>query len=109
MRDTTARPADQVLAFNNRQESLRLGPELALHIWPSLNTSAFLSRFSGLIGYDYYYETYAKKNLSWFTSSLTFNLDQAGNFGITGSYNRGRDEDTGTLTNIYKISLTGKI
>jgi hypothetical protein len=42
-------------------------------------------------------------------SAITYDLDDAGQFGITASYKKGRDEDTGTLTDIYKIALTGEL
>jgi hypothetical protein len=100
---------NQFLAFNNRQESIRIGPQLALNIWPFPGATDFLSRFHGLIVYDWNYETHSRKELNWFSGSLTFNIDQAGHFGITGSYKRGRDEDTGASTNLYLLSLSGKI
>jgi hypothetical protein len=101
---------NQILAFNNMQDSLRLGPELALNIVPDPGyVSGALSRFSALFGYNVWYETYSKKQLNWFTSSLVYNIDDAGNFGIKGTYNRGQDENTGKWTNIYKIGLSGKI
>jgi hypothetical protein len=101
---------NQLLAFNNRHDALRLGPELALTILPDPGyLSGPLSRFVGLVGFDAWYETYSKQELWWFTSSLTYNLDEAGNFGIQGTYKRGRDENTGNMTNIYTIGLSGKI
>jgi hypothetical protein len=101
---------NQLLAFNNMHDSLRLGPELALTIVPDPGyISGPLSRFTALLGYDIWYETYSKKELTWFTSSLTYNLDEAGNFGIQGTYNQGRDVNTGKWANIYTIGLSGKI
>jgi hypothetical protein len=100
----------QILAFNNMRDSLRLGPEFALTILPDPGyVSGALSRFSALLGYNVWYETYSRKRLTWFTSSLNYNIDEAGNFGIQGSYNTGQDENTGKWTNIYKIGLSGKI
>ena len=101
---------NQNLAFNNMQDSLRLGPELTLSIWPDPGyVSGALSRFSALFSYDIWYETYSKKQLTWFTSSLNYNIDDAGNFGIKGTFNRGEDVNTGKWTNIYTIGLSGKI
>jgi hypothetical protein len=100
----------QILAFNNMRDSLRLGPEFALTILPDPGyVSGALSRFSALLGYNVWYETYSRRRLTWFTSSLNYNIDEAGNFGIQGSYNTGQDENTGKWTNIYKIGLSGKI
>ena len=100
---------NQILAFDNMQDSLRLGPELTLNIVPDVTVTGPLSRFSALLGYDVWYETYSKKQLNWFSSSLTYNIDEKNNFGINGTYNRGEDVNTGKWTNIYKIGLSGKI
>jgi hypothetical protein len=101
---------NQILAFNNMQDSLRLGPEFALTILPDPGyVTGPLSRFTALLGYDIWYETYSKKQLTWFTSSLTYNLDEGGNFGIQGAYNRGQNVNTGKWTDIYTIGISGKI
>jgi hypothetical protein len=101
---------NQVLAFNNMRDSLRLGPEFALTILPDPGyVSGPLSRFSALLGYDIWYETYSQKQLAWFTSSLNYNIDEAGNFGIKASYNSGQDENIGKWTSIYTVGLSGKI
>jgi hypothetical protein len=89
---------------------LRLGPELGLLILPDPGyVSGPLSRFSALVGYNIWYETYSKKRITWFTSSLTYNLDEDGNFGLQGTYNTGQDENVGKWTNIYTIGLSFKI
>jgi hypothetical protein len=100
---------NQVLAFNNRQQSLRLGPELALNFLPFPGLSDFQSRLNAKVAYDLFYEAYSGKFLSWFTSSLTFNIDKAGHLGLTGTYKRGPDINTGEWTNVYTIGLSGKI
>jgi hypothetical protein len=106
----SATGTNQVLAFNNRRDSLRLGPELALTVLPDPGyISGPMSRFTALFGYNIWYETYSKKRITWFTSSLTYNLDEAGNFGLTGTYNTGQDENVGKWTNIYTIGLSLKI
>jgi hypothetical protein len=101
---------NQVLAFNNMQNALRLGPELALTILPDPGyVSGPLSRLSALLGYDIWYETYSRKQLTWFTSSVNYNIDEAGNFGIKATYNTGQNVNTGKRTNIYTMGLSGKI
>ena len=100
---------NQLLGFNNRHEAMRVGPQLTVKILPMPGAPDFVSRFNGSITYHWAYETYSKTNLSWFQTALTYNLDQTGYIGLTASYQRGRDEDTGANTNVYKVSLTGKI
>ncbi len=68
----------QVLAFNGRHESLRLGPEFALTIVPEPYVAGLFSRFTALLGADFWYEIYSAKPIIWATSSLTYNLDQSG-------------------------------
>ena len=40
---------------------------------------------------------------------LTYNLDPDGYLGLTGSYTKGRSEDTGRKIDLWKLSLTGKL
>ncbi len=95
------------LAFNDRSRALRIGPQLTMTLYPG--TSDFFSHFAGSVSYHWAYEAYSGRGLSLFQSSLTYNLDKDGYIGLTGSYGRGHDEDTGARSDIYKISLTGKI
>lgn len=95
------------LAFNDMNRALRIGPQLTMNLYPG--TSEFFSHFVGSVSYHWAYETVSGRGLSLFQSSLTYNLDKEGYIGLTGSYGRGHDEDTGVFSNIYKISLTGKI
>jgi hypothetical protein len=97
------------LAFNNQERSLRLGPQLTLNIFPFPGASDFWSRFKGTVSYDIHYETYSERSLHWFQSSLTFNIDEKGYIGLTGTYKRGQDETTGEQANVYTIGLSGKI
>jgi hypothetical protein len=101
---------NQIVPFNDRQQSMRLGPELALNVQPSYATPAALANFTATFGYDWFYETYTRKELDWFTSSVTYNLDAAEHVGITVGYQRGREPlTTGASTNIYTVSLSGKL
>ncbi len=100
---------NQTLAFNGRPQSLRLGPELTLNFLPFPGLSDFQSRLNAKVTYDLFYEAYSGTWLNWFASSLTFNVDKAGHLGITGTYKRGEDVNTGQWTNIYTVGLSGKI
>lgn len=98
----------QVSAFNNRTEALPVGPQVRLALYPG--TSEFWSHFVPSLTYWEAYEPYSARLVSWFDASLTYNLDKAGHLGLTLSYQKGNNVETaGTLTNIYTISLTGKI
>jgi hypothetical protein len=59
--------------------------------------------------YHWSYETYSGKPIDWLQTALTYNIDDAGHLALSLTYKRGRDEDTGALTDIYRIGLTGKI
>jgi hypothetical protein len=100
---------NQLLGFNNRPEALRIGPQLALKVFMLPGAPDFLSRFTGSVSYQWAYEAYSDIQLNWFTTSISYNIDAAGHIGLTGSYMRGRDENTGALTNVYTIGLSGKI
>jgi hypothetical protein len=101
--------AGQLLDFNDRSQALRIGPQLTAKFFPLYDATGLMARLSGAVTYHWAYETYSQRGISWFQSSLTYNVDEAGQIGITASYKKGRDEDTGTRTDIYKIGLTGKI
>lgn len=98
-----------LLDFNNRHEALRVGPQVTFTVLPLPGASDFFSRLSGSLTYHWAYETYSQAGLSWLQSALKYNIDDAGHLAVALTYQRGHDEDTGTLTNVYKISLTGKI
>ena len=101
---------NQIVPFNDRQQSMRLGPELALNLQPSPAMPAALANFTATAGYDWFYEFYTRKELDWFTSTVTYNLDAAEHVGITVGYQRGREPlTTGASTNIYTVGLGGKL
>lgn len=96
------------LAFNDMNQALRVGPQITLGLYPG-TSGDFLSHFVGAVTYHWAYEAYSGRKLSWFDASLTYNIDPDGYFGLTGTYQRGNDENTGVFANVYKLSLTGKI
>jgi hypothetical protein len=100
---------NSLLAFNNRPQALRLGPQLTMKLFPLPGAPDFISHFTSSTTYHWAYESYSGSSFSWFQTALTYNIDKAGHLGWTGSYQRGQNENTGAFTNIYKIALTGKI
>jgi hypothetical protein len=101
--------AGALLAFSGRKESLRIGPEFTLLFKPFGPQVGFWTQLHGQITYHPWIEIYSNTRQSWLDASLTYNIDPAGHLGITGSYRRGYTETTGVLTDLYKISLTGKL
>jgi hypothetical protein len=98
-----------VLDFNGRTQALRVGPEVSVYLFPEVDPTNFLSRVNANLTYHWAYETYSGKPIEWFQAGITYNIDDAGHLALTTTYKRGRDEDTGTFANIYRIGLTGKI
>jgi hypothetical protein len=101
--------AGALLTFSGRKEALRIGPEFTFLFKPFGPQLAFLSQLHGQITYHPWIEVYSDTRQSWLDASLTYDIDHAGHLGLTGSYTRGSTEQTGVLTNIYKIALTGKL
>jgi hypothetical protein len=98
------------LQFSGMSQSLRIGPELALIVTPFAGGgNDFLSRISINELFHPWYETYSERGSYWWTNTIKYNLDQSGNFALALSYNRGKDENSGVMTNQYVLSLNGKI
>lgn len=98
-----------VLDFNGRSQALRVGPQLSFYLYPEVDPTSILSRINASLTYHWSYETYSGKPIDWLQTALTYNIDDAGHLALSLTYKHGRDEDTGTLTDIYRIGLTGKI
>lgn len=110
---------DNVLQFNQRGHSLRLGAQLKLGMSPNPAASFFgdgqstvayiASRFFFSVAYHPYYEAVSRRANYFLDTSLQYKLDQFGHFTIKASYQRGRDEDIGSKTGVFLIGLTGRI
>jgi hypothetical protein len=99
---------NQFSAFNNRTEALPVGPQVTLRLYPG--TSEFWSHFVPVFTYWWAYEPYSGQSISWLDASLGYNLDKAGHVALSFSYERGNDlNNAGTFTNMYLLSLTGKL
>jgi hypothetical protein len=97
----------QTLAFNGRDEALRIGPQATLKVFGGVDPvwKNLVASFS----YHWAYETNSGRGLNLYQTSVTYNIGDSGNIGLTASYQRGHDEDIGTWLSLYKIGLTGKI
>jgi len=99
------------LLFSGKDQSLRVGPNLDLIVSPFGTGTEWLSRIALHETFHPWYEVYSSNTSMhyWWANSITYNLTADGNFAVGLSYNRGRDENSGTLTNQYIVSLSGKI
>jgi hypothetical protein len=98
---------NQTLLFSNGRDALRIGPQFGLWIQPFADI-ACLSNLNINLVYHWAYETYSKQDLSWFQVAATYNLDPNGMLGLTASYQKGSDENTGKQTDVVKLTLTSK-
>lgn len=98
----------QVLPVNNETEALRVGVQATLRLLPDLGAEES-APLRAAVTYRWSTETYTGRELSWFQSEITYNLDKAGHVALGFTYKRGDDEETGDFTKVYKIGLTGKL
>ncbi|WP_145986965.1 hypothetical protein [Bradyrhizobium vignae] len=75
----------------------------------SIKNIGFLSSLHGQTTASWLTSGFDGRSYAYFNSSLTVNLDEQGYIGLSGSYTRGRSEDTGRKQDIWKLSLTGKL
>lgn len=107
---TTA--SGKIIQFSGRSESLRVGPEATVRfkmVAPDGPLYDYLRRLTGKITYHWWTELYSGRQDSWLDTSLTFNVDPEGFIGLKASYRRGRSEETGAQTDLYKLGLTAKV
>jgi hypothetical protein len=101
--------AKNPLAFSGKDQSLRLGPELTLIVAPFAGSNDPLSRIGINETFHPWYEAYSSGTSYWWANSIFYNITDNGNVAVAFSYNRGLDENSGTMTNQYVLSLTGKL
>lgn len=102
---------DSGLAFNDRRNAYRLGPQLGLKIRPLAQDVAeddIWSRWLITASYHWGYEFERGKDIELLNAAFTYNLDEVGHIGVTASYQRGNDEDTGVRANLFRVGLSGK-
>lgn len=96
----------QPLQFSGKDQSLRIGPELTFII--NSDAGGFWSNLVFSETFHPWYEAYNSRASSyWWDNSVTYNVTS--NIGLKFSYDRGLSENSGTMTNQYIASLTGKI
>ena len=103
-----AMEASKPLQFSGKDQSLRIGPELAVLIKPLDVAGSFLSHIGSLkLSIPGMKRTPAADRY-WWDNSIYYNISDDGNFAVKLSYQRGEDENSGTMTNQYILSLAGK-
>jgi hypothetical protein len=98
------------LLFSGKQEAFRIGPEATVlfNVVPNAGLPDFMDRISAKITYRSQTEFYSHRQLNWFDTSLTYDLDQQGYFALTATYQNGSIDETGQQANVYKVALSGK-
>ena len=75
---------------------------------PPAGVLDFLRNLYGTISYHWWDELYSGRTNGWLDAAVHYNLDPNGNVAVAFSYQHGRTEDTGTDTDVYKVTLTAK-
>jgi len=97
------------MQFSGKSQSFRVGPDLTVLVQPFGTGGDFWSRIGLNTTFHPWYEAYTAHGAYWWTSAVTYRLDDAGNVGLKFTYNRGLDENSGVMTNQYLASLSGRI
>jgi len=106
---TSAMEHSQPLQFSGKDQSLRIGPELGLIVTPIYSETNLFSHIGFNETFYPWYEAYTRRGSYWWANSIFYNFNKDGTVALALSYNRGQDENSGTMTNQYIVSLTGKI
>jgi hypothetical protein len=113
----SAMERSQPLQFSGKDQSLRIGPELTVLLSPfGKNISNPLANISLTETFHPWYEAYNGRGSYWWSNGVVYtfptpksNDTQYVQAAVAFTYNRGLDENSGTMTNQYLLSLTGKL
>jgi hypothetical protein len=97
---------NKLLLFSNRTDSLRVGPQVGLWLKP-FGAVPYLENLIVNAVYHWDEELYSRQSLYWSEVDFTYKLNA--NFGITATYQNGKNENTGASTNLFKISLSSAL
>jgi hypothetical protein len=100
--------AKQYLFRTGAQASLKYRA-IADAIPDSLKGIGFLSSLHGETTVSWLTSSFDGRSYGYFKSSLTYNIDPEGYVGLSGSYTKGRSEDTGRRQDIWTLGLTAKL
>lgn len=92
-----------------KEYSWRAGPQATLvyQLFQRAPVPDFLRRLHGQTSYIWLASDDGRY-YRWFETSLTYNIDDAGHIGLTGSYKKGDVEDTAKSVDIYSLGLSVK-
>jgi hypothetical protein len=98
--------------FSTNDDSLRVGPQASLLLWvaPTGNIwepfPGFWEKTFVTLIYHAAVDTYAERNYSWASATITYNLSE--HIGLSLSYGTGNSEITGNNTGQIKLGFSGK-
>jgi hypothetical protein len=98
--------------FADHNQALRFGPRVGFEIqpvsglglWPS-----WFENFNLVATYSFLQDTLSQRNYSLFDSTLTYNIDKDGNYAVSGSYRKGRLDETGARVEQIMVGLAIKL
>ena len=98
--------------FAEHNQALRVGPRVGFEIqpvsglglWPS-----WFENFNLVATYSFLQDTLSRRNYSLFDSTLTYNIDKDGNYAVSGSYRKGRLDETGANVEQIMVGLAIKL
>jgi hypothetical protein len=98
--------------FAEHSQALRVGPRIGfelqpvsgLGLWPS-----WFENFNLVATYSFLQDTLSRRNYSLFDSTLTYNIDKDGNYAVSGSYRKGRLDETGASVDQIMVGLAIKL
>jgi hypothetical protein len=98
--------------FVEHDRALRVGPSLALKLYPNALRSdelpLWLANAEFKAGYNWYRDVLSNRHYSLLDLALTLRADQSDRFGISISYTRGNVEDTADHVDVGKIGVAVK-
>lgn len=95
--------------FAERNAVFRIGSRVGIEIQPVTDLwPNWFNSFTFVATYGYLYDTLSSRSYSLFDSALNYNIDANGNYAITGSYRRGRLEETGDRVDQVMVGLAVK-
>ena len=108
--DQAGKITQPVFAAHN--QALRVGPRVGFEIqpvsglglWPS-----WFENFNLVATYSFLQDTLSRRNYSLLDSTLTYNIDKDGNYAVSGSYRKGRIDETGASVDQIMVGLAVKL